>query len=89
MPREMFVNGVVEYFENAVMQPAFIGVSDVHSGPFADGFQPLELIDFRRIIFLRRVDRRGSIFHGFKYVFVRHNRCSDEEFWAPVYSKKG
>ena len=34
---KMFVDRVVEHLKDAVMQAAFIGVADVHTGPFPDG----------------------------------------------------
>jgi hypothetical protein len=46
----MFVNGIVQHLENAVMQPALVRVADIHAGPFADGFQPLQLVNFRGVV---------------------------------------
>ena len=51
---QMFVDGIVEDFENAMMQPAFVGVADVHAGAFPDGFQAFEFIDFCGVVFLVR-----------------------------------
>jgi hypothetical protein len=36
---EMFVDGVVENFGDAVMEGALIGAADIHTGLFADGFE--------------------------------------------------
>ena len=54
---QMLVDGVVQHLEDAMVQPPFIGVADVHAGAFADGFQPLQLVDFRGVILLRRLRR--------------------------------
>ena len=48
----MLVDGVVEDFENAVMETALIGIADVHPGALADGIKALELIDLSRVVFL-------------------------------------
>ena len=53
---EMFVNRIIENFENQVMQTALIRVSDVHARPLPDGFQPFELVDLSRIVLLRFID---------------------------------
>ena len=42
---EVFVDGVVEDFEDAVVKAAFVGVADVHAWAFADGFEAFEFID--------------------------------------------
>ena len=42
---EVFVNRVVEHLEDAVVEPAFVGGSDVHSRPLAHPGEPLELVD--------------------------------------------
>ena len=48
---QMFVNGIVQHFEDAVMQAALVGVADIHAGPFADGFQPLQLVNLGGVVF--------------------------------------
>jgi hypothetical protein len=55
---KMLVNGIVQDLEDRMMQAAFIGVADVHSGAFSDCFQALQFIDFRRVVFFSSV-RRG------------------------------
>ena len=50
---EMFVDRVIEHLENAVMQTAFIGVADIHAGPFPDGFEALQFVDLGGVVFLR------------------------------------
>src|SRR5579862_3503068 len=45
-PGEVFVDGVVQHLEYAVVEPAFVRVADIHSGPFPDRFQPLQFVDF-------------------------------------------
>jgi hypothetical protein len=42
---EVFVDGVVEDFEDAVVEASFVGVADVHAWAFADGFEAFEFID--------------------------------------------
>ena len=43
--REMLVNGVVHHFKHAVVQAAFIRVSDVHARAEADGFKPFQFLN--------------------------------------------
>ena len=43
---QVLVNGIVQHLENAVVETALVRVADIHSGPFSDGFQPLQLVDF-------------------------------------------
>ena len=50
---QMFVDGIVQDLENTMMQAAFIGVADIHSGTFSDCLQTLQFIDFRRVVFFR------------------------------------
>ncbi len=49
---EMLVDGVVEHLEDAMVQPALIGVADVHARALPDRFQPLEFVDLGGIVFL-------------------------------------
>ncbi len=60
---EMFVNRIVEHLENTVMQPALVGIADIHAGPFSDGFQPLEFVNFRGVVFYIWI-RIGAHFSG-------------------------
>ncbi len=53
---EMFVDRVVENFENAMMQPAFIGVADVHSRTLPDSFEALQFVDLRGVVLLILAD---------------------------------
>ena len=50
---EMFVDRVIENFVNQVMQSAFVRISDEHSRPFPNCFETFELVDLRRVVFLR------------------------------------
>ncbi len=59
--REMFVDRVVENFENHVVQTALIRVADVHSGPLSDGLQPLEFIDLGGVVFLAGGDAGSCV----------------------------
>src|SRR5690606_35749925 len=43
---QRFVNGIVQHFEDAVVQAGAIrGVTDVHAGTLAHGFQPFQDLD--------------------------------------------
>ena len=57
--REMFVDGIVEHLEDAVVQPAFIGIADVHARALAHRFQALEFVDLLRTIGLAGGDVGG------------------------------
>jgi hypothetical protein len=54
-PGEMFVDGVVQHFEDAMVQAPLIGVADVHARALADSFQPLQFIDLGGVVLLQRV----------------------------------
>ena len=62
------------------MQTAFIGVADVHAGPFPNRFKAFEFIDLSGVVFLGRVDagraRRRDRFRGQIVVGFRHRRWS-------------
>ena len=62
---EMFVDRIVQDFENQVMQTALIRVADVHPGAFADRFQAFELVDLRRVVFLQFIDSREFVLTTF------------------------
>src|SRR5580765_6244655 len=49
----MFVDRVIEHFENQMMQTALIRVSDEHSRPFSDRLKTLQFVDLRGVVFLR------------------------------------
>jgi hypothetical protein len=44
-PAQRFVDGVVNDFEDEVVQPALAGVADVHTGPLANRIESLEDLD--------------------------------------------
>jgi hypothetical protein len=67
---EMFVDRVVENLENHVVQTALIGVADVHARALADGFEPFEFIDLRRVVFLGFLDSDGVVSAIFIALFV-------------------
>jgi hypothetical protein len=48
----MFVDRVVEYFKDAVMKTAFIGVTDVHTRTLAHGVKAFEFIDLCCVVSL-------------------------------------
>ena len=68
---QMFVNRVVEHLEHAVVQAAFIGVADVHAGPFADGLQTFQFVNFGCVILLDRTGCR-LVFRLCHFSFFRH-----------------
>jgi hypothetical protein len=43
--RQVFVDGVIDDFKNAVMQAALIGVANIHAGAHADGAEAFEMLD--------------------------------------------
>jgi hypothetical protein len=49
---QVLVDRVVENLEDAVVQPAFIRVADIHAGPLSDRLEPLEFIDLSGVVFL-------------------------------------
>jgi hypothetical protein len=38
---QVLVDGIVEHFENHVVQPAFVRVADIHAGALPDRFEAL------------------------------------------------
>ena len=62
---EMFVDRVVENFENAVMQTALVRVADIHARAFPDRFQTLEFIDLGGVVFLAISESRSRRFGDF------------------------
>jgi hypothetical protein len=62
-PGEVFVDGVVEHLEDAVVEAAFVGVADVHARPFADRLETFQLVDLRGVVGLG-VGRRGGLGRG-------------------------
>ena len=57
-PREMFVDRIIQNFENAVMQTTLIGIADIHARPLPHRFQAFEFIDLGGVIFLIIGDAR-------------------------------
>jgi hypothetical protein len=57
-PREMFVDRVIQNFEDAVMQSALIGIADIHARPLPHRFEAFEFIDLGGVIFLIIGDAR-------------------------------
>jgi len=45
MTGEMLVDGVVHHFKHAVVQAAFIGITDIHAGAEADRFEAFEFLN--------------------------------------------
>ena len=55
MSGEVFVNGIIQHLENAMVQPPFIRITDVHPWPFAYRLQTLQFIYLGGIVFLPRI----------------------------------
>ena len=47
---EMFVDGVVEDFGNAVVEGPLVGAADIHAGLLADGFEALEFAELGGVV---------------------------------------
>jgi hypothetical protein len=47
---EGFVDGVIDNFEDAMVEAAFEGIADVHVGAFTDAFEAFEFLDFGGIV---------------------------------------
>ncbi len=69
---EMFVDRVVQHLEDAVMQPRSSGSPMYMPGRLRTASKPFQLVDLRRIVFLRRVGVGIHLFFGFQNVFLRH-----------------
>ena len=59
---EGFVDGVVDHFENAVMEPALMGVANVHVWAFPYTFQAFQLLNFRGVVVVYAFVIYGTIF---------------------------
>ncbi len=70
MARHRFVHGVVENFGDKMMQRAFIGAADIHTGALSDGFEPFQYLDRGRIIVGRFVPGEEVFGHVCCSVFV-------------------
>jgi hypothetical protein len=62
------------------MQTAFIGVADVHAGPLADGFQPLQLVNFRGVVFYIWIRVSAHLADKFSLNLGRGNRLTGANF---------
>jgi len=52
MTGKMFVDGVIEYFEDTVVQTAFVRVTNIHPRPLSDRLEALKFIDLSGVVFL-------------------------------------
>ena len=48
---EVFVDGVVEDFEDAVVEAAFVCGADIHAGALADAGEAFEFVNFGGVVF--------------------------------------
>src|SRR6184192_3099555 len=77
---QMFVDRIIDNFENHVMQAALIGIADVHARPLPNRFEPFEFIDLGGVVLLCAGDAsrayRRDRFHGQIIVGFGHRRWS-------------
>jgi len=73
---KMFVDRVIEHFEDAVVQTAFVWVPNIHPRALSDRFETLEFIDLGGVVFLVFADagrafgywaRNGGFVFGLKH----------------------
>jgi hypothetical protein len=78
---EVLVDRVVENFENAVVEAALVGVTDIHAGALANGIEAFQLIDLGGIINLRC----GYLGFGFLWLVRRlgHSGAERSEIQPP------
>lgn len=72
---EVFVDGIVEDLEDAMVEAAFVCGPDIHSGALADACESLEFVDFRGVVFFGFGGGFGFVGHagnGFWFLRVRH-----------------
>ena len=50
MTGEMFVHGIVEHFADAMVESAFVRATDIHTGLFANGFEPFQGRQFGGVV---------------------------------------
>ena len=67
VPRQGFVDGVVNDLIDQVVQSARSGGSDIHTGSLSNGFQPLEDLDIVCTVFVLRLPLR----HYWGYIWGR------------------
>jgi hypothetical protein len=65
---EMFIDRVVENFENHVVQSALVRIADIHSGALPHRLQTFQFIDLSRVVFLTLADASGV---GLAFTIVR------------------
>src|SRR5215469_5084543 len=72
----MFVDRIVEDLVNQMVHSAFVRISDEHSWPFSDCFEPFELVDLCRIVLLCCGDSsRGTHFFDRNFLLnLRHKK---------------
>ncbi len=58
---QVLVDRVVQHLEDAVVQPALVGVADVHAGALPDRLEALQLVDLGGVVL---VDRRNVVWHS-------------------------
>jgi hypothetical protein len=75
---EGFIDGIVDDFENAVVKAPLEGIADVHIGAFADAFEALEFLNFRRIVDIIGCGH-GKLIHGQFFLHICKNGPSIKE----------
>jgi hypothetical protein len=51
-PSEMFVDRIVQYLENQMVQTPLIRVADEHSRPLSNRLEALQFVDLRGVVLL-------------------------------------
>jgi hypothetical protein len=77
MTCEMFIDGIIQNFGDAMMQSAFVGASDIHARLFSNRFETLQLAQLRGVVTLR-LDGFFRFFSGFQDVFFRHKNGTEQ-----------
>src|SRR5207253_1347258 len=59
-PSEMFIDRIVQYLENQMVQTALIRIADEHSRPLPDRFETFQFVDLRGVVLLCRANSSRS-----------------------------
>jgi hypothetical protein len=61
----MFVDRIIQNFENQMVQTSLIRIPDEHARPFPDRLQAFQFVDLRGVVFLRRTDSGRAVSNQF------------------------
>ena len=79
---EVLVDGIVEHFEDAMVETALVGVADIHAGALADGFEAFEFVDLFGAVFLADGGHHVFVLFGKGGVLVWHGRKAGRLAWG-------